>query len=96
MKGWMLAISLFLALTATLFMSLTDFVYGQSQAPTIRIRTLLAAMEMAAPPSRLGDKLLGLPVNSERIRKHEKTTTCEFTGGACGESYRSRPLARGS
>ena len=53
------------------------------------------AMEMAAPPSRLGGKLLGLPVNSGRIRKHEKTTTCEFTGGACGKSYRSRPLMRG-
>ena len=55
-----------------------------------------AAIEMAAPPSRLGGKLLGLPVNSGRIRKHMKTITCKFTGGACGESYRSRPLARGS
>ena len=43
-------------------------------------------MEMAAPPSRLRGKLLGLPVSSERIRKHEKTITCEFTGGAFGES----------
>ncbi len=52
----------------------------------IRIRTLLVAVEMAAPPSRPGGKLLGLPMNPERTRKHEKTTPCELTGGACGES----------
>ena len=92
MKGWMLAISLFL----TLYSLCVGSVSLSRKVRTIRIRTLLAVMEIAAPPSRLGGKLLGLPVNSERIRKHEKTITWEFTGSACGESYRSRPLVRGS
>ena len=89
MKGLILAISLFLTLYS-LCVALSSL---SRKVRTIRIRTLLAAMEMAAPPSRLGGKPLGLPVNSGIIRKHEKTTTCEFFGGACGKSYRSRPPA---
>ena len=40
-------------------------------------------MEMAAPPSRLGGKLLGLPVNSERIIKNMRK-----------QQYASFPVAR--
>ena len=91
MKGLILAISLFL----TLYSLCVGSVFPQSQGP-YNPNSLLAAMGMAAPPSRLGGKLSGLSVNSERIRKHEKTITCEFAGGTCGESYRSLALARGS
>lgn len=47
MKGLMLAISLFL----TLYSLCVGSVFAQSPVRSIRIRTLLAAMEMAGPPS---------------------------------------------
>ena len=92
MKGWMLAISLFL----TLYSLCVGSVFAQSQGPFNPNPHPTCGYGNGWSAFPLGIKRLGLPVNPERTRKHEKTTPCELTGGACGEPYRSRALARGS
>jgi hypothetical protein len=67
MKGLILAISLFLTLYSLLYVG---SVFAQPQGPYNPNRTLLAAMDMAASPSHLGGKLLGLP---SEYRKDKKT-----------------------
>ena len=80
MKGLILARSLF----PTIYSLYEGSVFAQSQGSSDPNPQWLWQWLLRLPAWEVNS--LVLPVNSGRIGKHKKTTTCECTGGACSES----------